>query len=137
MCFSPPHFANWEIPFLDLCTKTQAIAIGRPIKNPYLYARLTSLRESTGGKMTEPKNALSVATKALKSGICVGMVADQGLQESSYKQNFLGRIATNTTAPALLAYKTNRPLIVGTSFRDGKQQPITYNAPKAIVMDFF
>jgi KDO2-lipid IV(A) lauroyltransferase len=127
--FFCPHFANWEIGFLDLAYTHPSIAIGKPIKNKTLYSLLTSIREMTGGTMIEPIKALPIATKALKEGICVGLVADQGMQESSYTKPFLGRIATNTTAPALLAYKTNTPLIVGTTLRKKNKMPITYHPP--------
>ncbi|MBN1914774.1 MAG: hypothetical protein JW769_02665 [Parachlamydiales bacterium] len=123
------HLANWEVLFLDGNRRMQGIAIGKPIKNKELYRWIVSIRERTGGKMIVPQNALKEGLNALKKGIFVGIVGDQGMPQSHYSYPFLGRTAWTSTAPALLAYRTNSPIIVATAQREEAKYSITYSDP--------
>lgn len=110
--FVTGHQANWEIPFIAITEKAKGMGIGRPIKNRWLYKWILSIREMHGGKIVTPKNALSQGLKALRNGEFVGIVGDQAFPESSYSYPLFGTRAWTTTAPALLAYKTNSPLVI-------------------------
>jgi len=127
--FLSAHQGNWEVPFIELTTHTKSLAVGRPIKNPYLYKWITDLREIHGGKMVTKQEAIKEASKALKNNITVGIVGDQGLTDSSFNGPFLGKKAWTSPVVALLAYKFNKPLIVGINKRVGKKQIITYSDP--------
>jgi len=127
--FLSAHQGNWEVPFIELTTHTKSLAVGRPIKNPYLYKWITKLREIHGGKMVTKEEAIKEASFALKNNITVGIVGDQGLTDSSFNGPFLGRFAWTSPVVALLAYKFNKPLIVGINKRVGKKQIITYSEP--------
>ncbi|MFN0064743.1 MAG: hypothetical protein ACKVOH_00750 [Chlamydiales bacterium] len=117
--FFTGHQANWEIPFLAITQRCgPGIAIGRPIKNRPLYRWVLSVREMFGGKIVMPKNALKEGLKALRKGEFIGIVGDQALPQSDYSYPLFGTRAWTTTAPALLAYKTNSPIIVGTTKRE-------------------
>ena len=118
MVFFSGHQANWEVPFLAVThTCGPGIAIGRPIKNKRLYNWVLSIREMCGGKIVMPRNALKEGLKALKRGEFIGIVGDQAFPESDYSYPFFGTRAWTTTAPALLAYKTNSPLFVALTKR--------------------
>ena len=52
------HQANWELFFLEGTSRMNGVAIGRPIKNTYLYNWVQDLRQKFGGKIVAPKNAL-------------------------------------------------------------------------------
>ncbi|MCH9610870.1 MAG: Lipid A biosynthesis lauroyltransferase [Chlamydiales bacterium] len=118
MVFFSGHQANWEIPFLAVTNNCgPGIAIGRPIKNKRLYNWVLGVREMCGGKIVMPKNALKEGLKALRRGEFIGIVGDQALPESDYSYPLFGTRAWTTTAPALLAYKTNSPLIVALTKR--------------------
>ena len=123
------HQANWEVLFLDGNLRMRGIAIGKPIKNKRLYKWIVSIREKTGGKIVIPQNALKEGLRALKKGHFMGIVGDQGMPSSNYSFPFLGRRAWNSTAPALLAYKTNCPIIVATTLREKGKYYITYSDP--------
>lgn len=123
------HLANWETLFLDGNKKMKGIAIGKPIKNKFLYQWIIKIREKNGGKIVCPKNALKEGLRALKQGKFMGIVGDQAMPESSYTFPFLGRSAFNSTAPALLAYKTKCPVIVATALRKKGFYEITYSDP--------
>lgn len=123
------HQANWEVLFLDGTTRMQGTAIGKPTKNPYLYRWITSIREKNGGKIIHPKNAVREGIRALRKGIFMGIVGDQGMPDSGYSFPFLGRRAWTSPAPALLAYKTRSPLFFAATKRVSGGYRIHYSAP--------
>ena len=123
------HQANWEVLFLDGTTRMPGIAIGRPIKNPFLYNWVVSIRERFGGKIVPPQKALKEGLRALKKGSFIGIVGDQGMPGSNYHSTFLGAKAWTSTAPALLSYKTNSPIIVATTRRKEGKYIIHYSDP--------
>lgn len=119
--FLTAHQANWEIPFLALTELYPGIAIGRPIKNRRLYNLILSVREMNGGKIVTPKDAIRSSLRALSHGKFLGIVGDQAYPESPYSYPLFGTRAWTTSTPALLAYKTACPLVVGTTKRiDGR-----------------
>lgn len=105
------HQANWEVLFLYGTTRMKGVAIGKETKNKRLYRWILSIRQKHGGKIIPVKNALREGLKALKQGSFLGIVGDQGMPASGFTSPFLGRPAWTSTAPALLAYKTNCPII--------------------------
>ncbi len=123
------HLANWETLFLDGTSRMKGIAIGKPIKNKILYQWIISIRQKYGGKIIDVPGALSSALRYLKKGYFVGIVGDQGVPNSSYQFSFFGRRSKNSTAAALLAYKTNSPIIVATNQRIKGVYKIRYSDP--------
>lgn len=124
------HQANWEILFLDGILRFQkGMAIARPLKNPYICRWVRSIRESYGGEIIPQKQALRKGIRGLRSGISIGIVGDQGMPESSFSSQFLGRTAWTSTAPALFAYKTNSPIVVMSITRVATKYEITYSDP--------
>ena len=127
------HQANWEILFLEgthrMAGVTSGVAIGRPIKNKYLYAWVIRMREKFGGKIIEPKNAYREAMRALKQGKFVGIVGDQGMPDSGFLSPFLGRKAWTSPLPALLSKRSGCPIIVATIQRCKDKYHIHYSNP--------
>jgi KDO2-lipid IV(A) lauroyltransferase len=123
------HQSNWEILFLDGTTRMQGVAIGRPTKNKYLYQWIVSIREKFGGKIIAPRNAVREGFRALKKGYFLGIVGDQAMPDSGYSFPFFGRRAWTSTAPALLAYKTNCPIISAATTRVRGKYQIRYSNP--------
>jgi KDO2-lipid IV(A) lauroyltransferase len=123
------HQSNWEVLFLDGTTRMQGIAIGKSIKNKRLYNWILSIREKNGGKIIAPRNAVREGLRALRQGIFIGIVGDQGMPDSGYSFPFLGRRAWTSTAPALLAYKTNSPIIFAATHRVKGGYRIRYADP--------
>lgn len=115
--FLSAHQANWEAPFLALTERYRGVAIGRPIKNQWLYKWVLSIREMNGGKIVMPKNAIRAGIKALTRGEFLGIVGDQAYPESPYFFPLFGTRAWTASTPALLAYKTGCPLVAGTTER--------------------
>lgn len=123
------HQSNWEVLFLDGTSRMKGIAIGKSIKNKLLYNWIVSIREKNGGKIIAPRNAVREGLRALKRGAFIGIVGDQGMPDSGYSFPFLGRRAWTSTAPALLAYKTNSPIIFAATHRVKGGYKIRYSEP--------
>lgn len=127
--FLSAHQANWEVPFLALTEKYQGIAIGRPIKNPYIYRYVLSMRQMHGGKIVMPKQAIREGLQALKEGKFLGIVGDQAYPSSGYSFPLFGTRAFTAATPALLAYKANCPIVVGDCKRVGHRYIISGSCP--------
>lgn len=127
--FLTAHQANWEIPFLAMTHRFPGIAIGRPIKNKRLYHWVLSVREMFGGKIVTPKSAIRQGLKALKEGKFLGIVGDQAYPESPYCYPLFGTRAWTASTPALLAYKTGSPLVVGITRRVNNHYLVTGSSP--------
>ncbi len=123
------HQSNWEVLFLDGTSRMKGIAIGRAIHNQRLYRWILSIREKKGGRIISPRNAMREGMRALRKGTFLGIVGDQGMPDSGYSFPFLGRRAWTSTAPALLAYKTNSPLIFAATRRVAGGYQIHYAEP--------
>ncbi len=123
------HQSNWEVLFLDGTSRMQGIAIGKPIKNKLLYQWILSIREKNGGTIIAPRNAVREGLRALRKGVFMGIVGDQGMPDSGYAFPFLGRRAWTSTAPALLAYKTQCPVIFAATRRVKGGYRIHYSDP--------
>lgn len=123
------HQSNWEVLFLDGTQRMDGVAIGKPIKNRRLYQWIVSIREQNGGKIIAPRNAIREGFKALKKGTFLGIVGDQGMPGSGYSFPFFGRRAWTSTAPALLSYRTNSPLIFAATRRVLGGYRIHYSNP--------
>lgn len=123
------HQANWELLFLEGTRRMPGVAIGRPIKNQFLYKWVLSIRERYGGKIVSPKNAIKEGLRALKKGAFLGIVGDQGMPDSGFSSSFLGREAWTSPMPALLAVRTQSPLFVAITIREEKRYRIHYSPP--------
>ena len=123
------HQANWETLFLDGTRRMPGVAIGRPIKNKYLYNWVQKMRTRFGGTIVEPKKGIGKGLRALREGKFMGIVGDQALPEVGYLSTFLGRRAWTSPAPAILAYKTKSPLITATTRRERGKYYIHYSDP--------
>ncbi len=114
------HQANWELPFLFVTKRYPGIAIAKPIKHARLSKKIFSIREAFKGKIVTPEKGMRSSLEALHKGQLVGIVGDQALLMSSYSYPLFGSPAFTTTSPALLAYKTGRPVIAVSVSRQEK-----------------
>ncbi len=123
------HQANWELLFLEGTSRMPGVAIGRPLKNQYLYSWIKRMRENMGGKVLSPKEAVKEGLRALKQGKFLGIVGDQGMPDSGFSCPFLGRLAWTSPLPALLSIKTGAPIIVADIRREKGKYFIQYSDP--------
>jgi len=127
--FFSGHQANWEIGFLEATQRMAGVAIGRPIKNSYLYRWVISIREKYGAHIIPPQGAYRHLLHYLKKGRFVGIVGDQGMPNSKFSSLFLGREAWTSPLPALLSKKSGAPIIVATTLREKGKYLVHYSSP--------
>lgn len=123
------HQANWEVLFVEGTNRMPGVAIGRPIKNSFLYNWILKLRQQNGGKIITPQNAIREGLKALKRGAFLGIVGDQGMPDSGFSSPFFGKRAWTSPMPALLSFRTGCPIMVATTKREKGKYHITYSDP--------
>ena len=123
------HLSNWEILFLEGTSRMKGIAVAKPIRNKRLYRWIVSIREKFGGKIIAQSQCIKEGLRALKQGAFIGIVGDQGMPSSGYSCPFLGRVAWTSTAPALLAYRTDSPIIFAETRRVPGGYRIRYSDP--------
>ena len=123
------HQANWEVLFLEGSKRMPGVAIGRPIKNTFLYNWVLSIRQKYNGKMISPQNAIREGLRGLRKGSFLGVVGDQGMPDSGYCSPFFGRVAWTSPIAAILSHRTGSPIIVATTKRKEGKYYIHYSDP--------
>ena len=118
------HFSSWELlPTAHALHGYPLSFITRPLDNLPLERYLLRIRESKGNQVISKKNAARHILKTLKSGRSAGILMDQNtsLQEGMFI-DFFGLPAATTTGVALLALRTDAPILPGylTPLRNGR-----------------
>lgn len=125
--FACPHQANWEFFFLKGSQLFSLVGIGKPFKNPYLYAWVKRTRERFGGELFPPKDGIKECLRALNNLKVVGLIVDQATPEQGIQTTFFGRAAWATTVAAVLSHKKKAPLIPATIVRKGYHYFMTFH----------
>lgn len=116
------HLGNWE-----MLAKTHVVKMGEDAsvvymktKNPYVDSYIDSLRKSYGLKTIPHHNAMKQVLTALRKGEGVGVLLDQhGGQKEAVKVDFIGRPAATSMGLALMALRTEAPVVPMFMVRDG------------------
>ena len=112
MIFVASHFGNWELMAIGTAAKGFPMhAIGRPVKNPFVYEYIKRLRGATGLKSINQKGAVRATIRLLKQNQVVGMLVDQHAKRGEVWVNFFGRRAATSSLPALLSLKVGSPVL--------------------------
>ena len=113
------HSANWELTALGLLRVGLRIAgIYRSIKNPYVDAYVTRLRQPLYPSALLPKSRQTPRRflKLMRQGVPVAMMCD--LREvRGVEVPFFGRPAPSTSFPALLAVADGLPILIVRTLR--------------------
>ena len=107
------HFGNWEFmgPALALHFGPLAI-VARPLRFPPLDRLVYELRSSFGSEIIPKQNSMKKIFSALKKNKMVGILLDQNVDwYQGVFVNFLGRRACVNKALALMALRTESPVI--------------------------
>ncbi len=121
------HFTNWEV--LSICTGRyfgETFGIARPMKNPLVEAWVQSKRSVNTTNMIWHRQAAKASLRVLKNGKNLGILVDQNLYTGGVFVNFFGRPAATTTLPALLHSRTDAPVVLIYSLREGTKFKIVY-----------
>ncbi|MCK6458480.1 MAG: lysophospholipid acyltransferase family protein [Planctomycetes bacterium] len=116
--FVTGHFGNWELfgaAFRHLGIPIAPVA--RPL--PWLGAALDRFRRAHGQETIPKREALPLAMRAIRRGLCVAFLADQSAGREGIPVPFFGHDAHTIVAPAALALKLKVPLYAGYSTRLG------------------
>lgn len=118
------HFSAWELlPAAHALYGYPLSFITRPLDNVLLDRYLQQLRESTGNRVINKKNSMRAILRCLKENGSVGILMDQNtsLQEGVFA-DFFGLPAATTTGLALLALRTDAPILPGylTPMQEGR-----------------
>ncbi|MCH1429674.1 MAG: hypothetical protein GWP59_01525 [Chlamydiales bacterium] len=127
--FVSGHQANWELPFLYITKRYPAAAVGTPVKNPLLYKWILSIREMFQGTLIPPKNAVRNCVNFLEKNISTCLVFDQAYPDSDYSYPLLGCRAWTTLGPAIIAYRSKKPLVMITIKRKKSQYFFKFHDP--------
>ncbi len=109
------HFSSWELlPTAHALHGYPLSFITRPLDNLPLERYLLQIREAKGNQVISKKNSAGMILRALKSGRSVGILMDQNtsLQEGMFV-DFFGLPAATSASMALLALRTNAPILPG------------------------
>jgi len=109
------HFSSWELlPTAHALHGYPLSFITRPLDNLPLERHLLRIRQSKGNQVISKKNSARPILKTLKSGGSAGILMDQNtsLQEGLFV-DFFGIPAATSTSVALLALRTDAPILPG------------------------
>lgn len=113
------HFGNWE--WLAIPVKKYGLhvhAVGRPLKNPYLYRYIRKMREAANLTNIEKAGAVRSSVEVLKKRGILAVLIDQHENRGSVWVDFFGRKAATSTLPAMLALKYEYPVLPAFFYRD-------------------
>jgi KDO2-lipid IV(A) lauroyltransferase len=113
------HFGNWE--WLAIPIKKQGLhvhAVGRPLKNPYLYRYILEMREAANLTHIEKSGAVRSSIGVLQRSGILAVLIDQHESRGSVWVDFFGRKAATSTLPAMLALKYEYPVLPAFFYRD-------------------
>ena len=101
------HYGNWELMAVKAgLLKYPISAVGRPMKNKFIYRYIKRLRQKTGLKVLNKKGSAKEIIRELKSGRILAILFDQYAGGSALPVKFFGRTAYTTPAVAQLALRT-------------------------------
>jgi KDO2-lipid IV(A) lauroyltransferase len=113
------HFGNWE--WLAIPVKKyghHVHAVGRPLKNPYLYSYIRKIRETANLTNIEKSGAVRSSIEVLKRNGILAILIDQHESRGSVWVDFFGQKAATSTLPAMLALKYDYPVVPAFFYRD-------------------
>ena len=119
------HFGNWELMgMLSKFLKLPISVIARPIKkNKWIDRLITEIRRSAGLEVIPTEKATRKVIQALAQNRFVGILIDQRAKRSEgVWVDFFGRKAPTTPALAVLAMRTETPVIPVFMVREGYQR---------------
>ncbi len=108
-----PHAGNWDHAGAYFCANgVRLVTVAERLKPEKLFLKFLSYRESMGMEVLPlDGRVLDTLTQRLNEGALVALVADRDLSRSGIEVDFFGGPARMPAGPALLALRTQAPLI--------------------------
>jgi KDO2-lipid IV(A) lauroyltransferase len=106
------HFGHWEAGACAMGLLGIPFAvIARPLDNEALDRKLTRLRSGTGNAVIPKRRAVRETMRALGRGAGVAILIDQDAGADGVFVPYFGRLASTTPTLALLALRTDAPIV--------------------------
>ena len=114
------HLGNWELlAAAHRLTGYPLSIVVRPLDAPWLDALAERLRRSTGVELIDKRGALRPVLEALRRGRMIGILMDQNAsRREGVFVDFFGRPASTSRSLALLAIRTQTPVVPVFARRD-------------------
>jgi phosphatidylinositol dimannoside acyltransferase len=108
-----PHAGNWDHAGAYFCAKgIRLVTVAERLKPEKLFLKFLAYRQAMGMEVLPlDGRVLSTLEERLKEGALVALVSDRDLSRSGIEVDFFGGTARMPAGPALLALRTNAPLI--------------------------
>jgi KDO2-lipid IV(A) lauroyltransferase len=108
-----PHAGNWDHAGAYFCAKgIHLVTVAEHLKPEKLFLKFLSYRQAMGMEVLPlDGRVLGTLAQRLRQGALVALVADRDLSRSGIDVKFFGGPSRMPAGPALLALKTNAPLI--------------------------
>ena len=110
---SLPHAGNWDHAGAYFCAKgINLVTVAEHLKPEKLFLKFLSYRQAMGMEVLPlDGRVLGTLEQRLRQGALVALVADRDLSRSGITVNFFGAPSRMPAGPAILALKTDAPLI--------------------------
>jgi KDO2-lipid IV(A) lauroyltransferase len=110
---SLPHAGNWDHAGAYFCGKgVNLVTVAEHLKPEKLFQKFLTFRQNMGMEVLPlDGRVLGTLAQRLRQGALVALVADRDLSRSGIDVKFFGGPARMPAGPALLALKTDAPLI--------------------------
>ena len=110
---SLPHAGNWDHAGAYFCAKgVNLVTVAERLKPEKLFLKFLEYRQDMGMEVLPlDGRVLGTLAQRLRQGALVALVADRDLSRSGIDVNFFGAPSRMPAGPALLALKTDAPLI--------------------------
>ena len=108
-----PHAGNWDHAGAYFCGKgINLVTVAEHLKPEKLFLKFLSYRQAMGMEVLPlDGRVLGALEQRLRQGALVALVADRDLSRSGIAVNFFGAPSRMPPGPAILALKTDAPLI--------------------------
>ncbi|MBI3789553.1 MAG: lysophospholipid acyltransferase family protein [Gemmatimonadetes bacterium] len=123
VCMVTGHFGNWELAGSYVGARPKAMgsgleAIVRAQSNPLFENYINRTREELGMIVVPDAEAVRRTPRALKNGLAVAFVMDQGvIGLASTFVPFFGRLAKTPRGPAVFALRFQSPVVFAAAIR--------------------
>lgn len=110
-----PHAGNWDHAGAYFCAKgINLVTVAERLKPEKLFLKFLSYRQKMGMTVLPlDGGVLGALEEHLREGALVALVADRDLSRSGIDVDFFDGIARMPAGPAILAMRTQAPLITG------------------------
>ena len=116
------HYGNWELlGFMMTALGLRAVAVMRPLDNPFLNSYLLDVRVKRGLQLLDKRGATTLSDDTLSGGGALCFLADQNAGRKGEFVDFFGVEASTYRSIALLAIQHKVPIVVGYARRTSER----------------